>query len=83
MTRIQKERMSLEDYEKAKGKFVINEENFKLIKKGSIIMHPLPHVEEIDLDINLEKNDKRIAYFRQAENGLYARMALLLMLLSK
>ena len=81
MTRIQKERMSLEDYEKAKGKFVINEENFNLIKKDSIIMHPLPHVEEIDLPISIEKEDKRVAYFRQAENGLYIRMALLLMLL--
>jgi len=81
MTRIQKERMSLEDYEKAKGKFIINEENFNLVKKSSIIMHPLPHVEEIDLPISIEKEDKRVAYFRQAENGLYIRMALLLMLI--
>jgi aspartate carbamoyltransferase catalytic subunit len=40
-------------------------------------MHPLPHVEEIDLSIHIEQNDRRIAYFRQAENGLYARMAIL------
>lgn len=77
MTRTQKERMSLEDYEKAKGKYVINEENLKLIKKDSIVMHPLPHVEEIDLSIKTEQEDKRVAYFRQAENGLYIRMALL------
>jgi len=77
MTRIQKERMSLEDYERARGKFVINESNFNLIKKESRIMHPLPHVEEIDLHVDMEKSDKRIAYFRQAENGLYIRMALL------
>ena len=77
MTRIQKERMSLQDYEKANKKFVINEDNFNLIKKDSRIMHPLPHVEEIDLPISIEENDKRVAYFRQAENGLFIRMALL------
>lgn len=82
MTRIQKERISLEDYEKAKGKFVINKTNINLLKENSIIIHPLPHVEEIDLPIEIEKNDKRIAYFRQAENGLYIRMALLVYMLS-
>lgn len=82
MTRIQKERISLEDYEEAKGKFVINEGNINLLKENSIIMHPLPHVEEINLPIEIEKNDKRVAYFRQAENGLYLRMALLIYTLS-
>ena len=77
MTRIQKERISLEDYEKAKGKFVININNLNLIKPNSRIMHPLPHVEEIDLPVEVEKEDKRIAYFRQSNNGLYIRMALL------
>jgi len=81
MTRIQKERMSLEDYEKAKGKFIINRENFSLIKPEARILHPLPHVEEIDLSIETENTDPRIAYFRQAENGLFVRMALLLHLL--
>jgi len=81
LTRIQKERMSTEDYQKAKGKYVINVDNFELINKNSIIMHPLPHIEEIDLPIDIEQKDKRIAYFRQAENGLYIRMALLDMLL--
>lgn len=77
MTRIQKERISLKDYEKVKGKFVINQENFPLIKPEARIMHPLPHVEEIDLSVNIEQTDDRIAYFRQSENGLYVRMALL------
>jgi aspartate carbamoyltransferase catalytic subunit len=77
MTRIQKERMLLEDYENAKGKYTINEENLKLVRENSIIMHPLPHVEEINLPIKIENEDKRIAYFRQAENGVYVRMALL------
>ena len=45
-------------------------------------MHPLPHVEEIDLPIEIEQNDKRVAYFRQAGNGLYIRMALLCLLLN-
>ena len=82
MTRIQKERISPEDYEKAKGKFIINVNNFNLINKNSRIMHPLPHVEEIQLPVEIEKNDKRVAYFRQAENGLYIRMALLDMILN-
>lgn len=77
MTRIQKERISLEDYKKAKGKFVINSSNIFLLRENSRIMHPLPHIEEIDLPIEIEKNDPRIAYFRQAKNGLYIRMALL------
>jgi len=77
LTRIQKERLSLEDYKKAKGKYVIDEHNIHLIKPTSRIMHPLPHVEEINLPTEIEKNDKRVAYFRQAQNGLYIRMALL------
>jgi len=83
MTRIQKERISLEDYEKAKGKFVINRDNFDLIKPDSRIMHPLPHVEEIDLPLSVEQDDSRVAYFREAENGLFARMALLDFILNK
>ncbi|MFW5846905.1 MAG: aspartate carbamoyltransferase [Nanoarchaeota archaeon] len=81
MTRIQKERIPIKEYEKAKGKFVITEDNLKLIKKNSRILHPLPHVEEINLNIETEKSDSRVAYFRQAENGLWIRMALLKMLL--
>jgi len=77
MTRIQKERISPENYEKAKGKFVINEENLELVKENAKLMHPLPHVEEIDISLTKETTDPRIAYFRQAENGLYIRMALL------
>lgn len=77
MTRIQKERISLEDYEKAKGKFVMNDKSLNLVKEDAKVMHPLPHVEEINISINTEINDSRIAYFRQAENGLYVRMALL------
>jgi aspartate carbamoyltransferase catalytic subunit len=81
MTRIQKERISDEDYQAAKGRYVINNSNLSLIKPNARILHPLPHVEEIDLPIDVETNDPRVAYFRQAENGLYARMALLCYLL--
>ncbi len=77
MTRIQKERMSQEDYEKSNGNYKINQKSLELIKKDSIILHPLPHLEEINLSTEIEENDKRIAYFRQAENGLYIRMAIL------
>jgi aspartate carbamoyltransferase catalytic subunit len=82
MTRIQKERMSNDDYEKANGKFVVNEKNFSLIKPSSRLMHPLPHVEEISLSKKTEETDQRVAYFRQSENGLYIRMALLDMILN-
>lgn len=83
MTRIQKERISEQDYMNAKGKFVINMSNLNLVKPDARIMHPLPHIEEIDIPMEIEENDKRIAYFRQAENGLYIRMALLDLLLNK
>lgn len=83
MTRIQKERISIEDYDKSKGKYSINEENISLLKDSARIMHPLPHVEEINLKIKTEEGNPKVAYFRQAENGLYIRMALLKMLLCK
>jgi aspartate carbamoyltransferase catalytic subunit len=77
MTRLQKERITLSEYEKAKGKYVINKNNFFLLKKSARIMHPLPKIDEIQLDLETESEDARVAYFRQAENGLYIRMALL------
>lgn len=77
MTRIQKERMSPEEYIKSKGKYIINESNFNLIRRESRILHPLPRVDEIQLPIHIETYDPRFACFRQSENGLYIRMALL------
>ncbi|MFA6065136.1 MAG: aspartate carbamoyltransferase [archaeon] len=77
MTRIQKERMTPEDYELAKGKYCIDSHNLGQVRPNARIMHPLPHVEEINIPIEIENNDLRIAYFRQAENGIYVRMALL------
>ena len=77
MTRIQKERISAADYKKARGMYVINMENFGLLKPEARLLHPLPHVEEIDLPSKIVDNDLRVAYIRQSDNGLYIRMALL------
>ncbi|MFH1290443.1 MAG: aspartate carbamoyltransferase [Nanoarchaeota archaeon] len=82
MTRIQKERMLPEDYAAAKGKYVIDSSNLLLVKPGARILHPLPHVEEINIPLGVEQSDQRVAYFRQAQNGLFVRMALLDHLLS-
>jgi aspartate carbamoyltransferase catalytic subunit len=79
MTRIQKERFASEaEYGKLKGCYVIDKRILALMKKKSIIMHPLPRVDEISPEAD---SDPRAAYFRQAENGLYIRMALLKMIL--
>jgi len=79
-TRIQKERTSsLEGTEELiKSSYIINQEIMNLMKKDAIVMHPLPRVDEISSEVDI---DHRAAYFRQAENGLYIRMALLQMLL--
>ncbi len=79
MTRIQRERFhDPEDYEQAAGKYIIDVEQAGLMKKESIIMHPLPRVDEISQKVD---NDPRAQYFQQARNGLFIRMALLLLLL--
>jgi len=75
MTRVQKERFAnVEDYNKVKDLFIFKKEYLKKLKPGAIIMHPLPKINEIELEVDL---DSRAAYFRQAQNGLYVRMALL------
>ena len=76
MTRVQKERFpNIEDYEKVKDLYLLRKEHLNTLKKEAIIMHPLPRVNEIDPRID---SDHRACYFRQAENGLYVRMALFL-----
>lgn len=76
MTRVQKERFeNAEDYERVKDTFILKMENVEHLKKDAIIMHPLPRMNEVDPAIDI---DTRAAYFRQAQNGLYIRMALLL-----
>lgn len=79
MTRIQAERGSkLTTEELEPGRFSINREVLRQLPKKSIIMHPLPRLEEIPRYVD---KDKRAYYFKQAENGLYIRMALLTMIL--
>ena len=79
-TRIQRECFGdrIEDYEKARGIYIIDEEILEIIKKDAIIMHPLPRLDEIKIEVD---KDPRAAYFRQAQNGLFIRMALLKMIL--
>lgn len=81
MTRVQKERFkSAKEYNKVKNSFIFGKEYLKLMKKNAIIMHPLPRINEIPKEID---SDKRAIYFRQAENGLYVRMALLVYVLRR
>ena len=55
---------------------MINRQTLGLMKEKSIVMHPLPRLDEISMEVD---SDPRAAYFRQAQNGLYVRMALLSM----
>lgn len=75
-TRIQKERFGdrIEEYQQARGVYTVDRELLSLMKQDSIVMHPLPRVDEIDTSVD---SDPRAAYFRQAQNGVYIRMALL------
>ncbi len=80
MTRIQKERFpNPEDYNNAKGQFILRPELVRSMKADAIIMHPLPRVDEIPRSVD---GDPRAKYFQQARNGLYVRMALLYLLLT-
>ncbi|KAG6513981.1 aspartate carbamoyltransferase, chloroplastic-like [Zingiber officinale] len=79
-TRIQKERFGerIDLYEAARGKYIIDKKVLEVLPKHAVIMHPLPRLDEITVDVD---DDPRAAYFRQAKNGLYIRMALLKLLL--
>ena len=81
-TRIQKERFGdrIADYQECRGVYIINEECLRLMKPDAIIMHPLPRLDEITMAVD---RDPRAAYFRQAQNGLYVRMALLALVLGR
>jgi len=81
VTRVQGERFeNPEDYEKVKGVYVINREIIDRAKKGITVLHPLPRVDEISTDVD---DYEGAAYFRQAHNGLYVRMALLALITDK
>ena len=78
MTRIQRERFNdVSEYERFKNVYVLNQTKLKNAKNDLLIMHPLPRVDEIHMDVDA---DRRAVYFRQAEFGMYVRMALLLTL---
>lgn len=81
MTRIQRERFgSVEEYEKQKNVFCLDKPKMSGAKKDMIIMHPLPRVDEITLDID---DDPRALYFKQANYGMYVRMSLILSVLNE
>ncbi|HLD94026.1 MAG TPA: aspartate carbamoyltransferase [Anaerolineales bacterium] len=81
VTRVQKERFASEaEYAQVKDLYVITPETLTRAKQKMIVMHPLPRVGEIALEVD---EDPRAAYFRQMEYGLYTRMALLAMVLGK
>ncbi|GGD64544.1 aspartate carbamoyltransferase [Paenibacillus nasutitermitis] len=74
-TRVQKERFpSLEEYQLAAGKYIINRHLLDHMRSDALILHPLPRAGEIDAEVDA---DPRAGYFRQAQNGLFIRMAIL------
>ncbi|XP_068322592.1 aspartate carbamoyltransferase, chloroplastic-like [Pyrus communis] len=79
-TRIQRERFGerIDLYEEARGKYIVDSRVLEVMQKHAVVMHPLPRLDEITVDVD---GDTRAAYFRQAKNGLYIRMALLKLLL--
>lgn len=79
MTRVQKERFfNEEDYVRLKDFYILTKEKMELAKDDMIVLHPLPRVNEISVDVD---NDPRACYFRQAQYAVYVRMALILTLL--
>ena len=79
MTRVQRERFfNEEDYIRLKDKYILDAAKLKDAKSDLMILHPLPRVNEIAIDVD---TDPRALYFKQAKNGMFVRMALLLALL--
>lgn len=79
MTRIQKERFFNEaEYLRLKDSYILDSEKMKIAKKDMIVMHPLPRLNEISMEVD---TDSRAAYFKEAEYGMYVRMALMCKLL--
>ena len=79
MTRVQKERFfNEEDYVRMKDFYILDKQKMELAPKDMFILHPLPRVNEIAVEVD---DDPRAAYFKQAQYGVYVRMALILRLL--
>jgi len=80
MTRVQRERFfNEEDYVRLKDFYILNQEKLNLAKSDMLILHPLPRVNEIAVEVD---DDPRAVYFKQAQYGVYVRMALILRLLN-
>ncbi|MFA9375448.1 MAG: aspartate carbamoyltransferase [Lachnotalea sp.] len=79
MTRVQRERFfNEEDYVRLKDRYILDAKKMEIAKEDMLVLHPLPRVNEISVEVD---NDPRAAYFRQVQYGVYARMALILILL--
>lgn len=79
MTRVQRERFfNEEDYIRLKDSFILDSKKMKLAPKDMLVLHPLPRVNEIATDVD---DDPRAVYFKQAQYGVYIRMALIMTLL--
>ncbi len=79
MTRVQKERFfNEEDYIRLKDFYILDRKKMKLASPDMLILHPLPRVNEISVEVD---DDPRAVYFKQAQYGVYVRMALILTLL--
>ena len=79
MTRVQKERFfNEEDYVRLKNFYILTKAKMELAKEDMLVLHPLPRVNEISVEVD---DDPRAAYFKQAQYGVYVRMALILKLL--
>lgn len=79
MTRVQRERFeNQEQYEKLKNYYILNKSKMQNAREDMLVMHPLPRVNEIDVEIDF---DERAVYFKQAKYGMFVRMALIMKLL--
>ena len=79
MTRVQKERFfNEEDYIRLKDTFILDKKKLSLAREDMLILHPLPRVNEIATEVD---EDPRAVYFKQANFGVYVRMALIMTLL--
>lgn len=81
MTRVQKERFfNEEDYIRLKDSYILDKKKMKYAKEDMLVLHPLPRVNEISVEVD---DDPRAVYFKQAQYGVYVRMALIKMLLEE
>ncbi len=81
MTRVQRERFfNEEEYLRMKDCYILDKEKMKLAREDMLVLHPLPRVNEISVDVD---DDPRAVYFKQAQYGVYVRMALIITLLKE